>query len=34
MWCLATGQSVDTYRSLTQLERKAFEDVYVRANRH
>ena len=29
-WCLMTGQSVDTYLSLTTVERAAFRDVYVR----
>ena len=24
MWCLATGQSIETYLSLTRVEREAF----------
>lgn len=32
-WCLATGQSPDTYRSLSVLERHAFIEVYNRNQR-
>jgi hypothetical protein len=33
-FCLTTGQSPETYRSLTRLERQAFYDVLDDAKNH
>jgi hypothetical protein len=32
-WCISTGQSPETWRTLTRLEREAFTDTVKEARR-